>query len=69
MHKFTLINWSQWSRASQQFSPCDSLQEAMADANHETPFGAEAMVFEEYTQVIETDDHDEIVNDYYFVTL
>ncbi len=45
------------------------MQEAMADANHETPYGAEAMVFEQYTQVIETNDHDEIVNDYYFVTL
>jgi len=69
MHKFTVINWSQYSKASEQFSLCDSLQEAMAYANHETPYGAEAMVFEEYTQVIETDDHDEIVKDHYFVTL
>jgi len=69
MHKFTVINWSQYSKASEQFRPRDTMQEAMAYAKHETPYGAEAMVFEEYTQVIETDDHDEIVNDYYFVTL
>jgi|DEB19_MinimDraft_3_1074340.scaffolds.fasta_scaffold327430_2 hypothetical protein len=69
MHKFTLINWSQYSKASEQFPPCNSLQEAMANAKHYFPYNWDANYHEEYTQVIETNDHDEIVNDYYFVTL
>ena len=69
MHKFEVINWSQYMRASESFPACDTLQEAMANCKHQAPHGAEAMVFEQYTQVIETNDHDEIVNDYYFVTL
>jgi len=69
MHKFTLINWSQFSKASQQFPPCDSLQEAMADANHETPYGAEAQGWEEYSEVTELDPHGNHVESHYFVSI
>jgi len=69
MHKFTLINWSHYGKASEQFRPRDTMQQAMVYAKHETPFNWEAQLWEEYTQVIETDDHDEVVNDHYFVTL
>ena len=68
MNKFEVINWSQYMKASKISPPCDTLQEAMADCEHQTPCGWEAQTFEQYSQVTELDPHGNPVETYYFVT-
>lgn len=68
MNKFEVINWSQYMKASEIFPPCDTLQEAMADCKHQTPHGADAQTWEEYSEVTELDPHGNPVETHYFVT-
>ena len=69
MNKFEVINWSQYTRACESFPHCDTLQEAMSFCKHQTPHGADAQEWEEYSEVIELDPHGNPVESYYFVTL
>jgi hypothetical protein len=69
MNKFTVINWSQYGKASEQFRPRDTMQEAMSYCNHQTPHGADAQAWEEYSEVTELDPHGNPVETHYFVTL
>lgn len=68
MNKFQVINWSQYGKASEQFRLRDTMQEAMSFCKHQTPHGAEAQIWEEYSEVTELDQHGEPVEIYYFVT-
>lgn len=67
MNKFEIINWSQYSKASQRFPICDSELEAMANALHTTPSNAEAQGYESYTELIEYDQDHRIIDTYYFI--
>lgn len=69
MHKFIAINWSQYSKSCEYFAPSDTLQEAMANCKHQTPHGADAQSWEEYSEVSELDPHDNAVESHYFITL
>lgn len=69
MHKFQVINWSQYGKSSEQFRFRDTMQQAMAYCKHQTPHGADAQDWEEYSEVIELNTHGNPVETYYFVTL
>ena len=69
MHKFKVINWSQYMRASETFPPCDTPQEAMANCKHQTPYQPQAQTFEQFSEVTEIDPYGNPVHTYYFVSL
>jgi len=68
-NRFQAINWSQYSQASSQGAIESTFQSALTDCEHTHEFGAEAQEWQEYSEVIEINANDEIVNSTYFVTL
>jgi len=68
MNKFEVINWSQYSKSSERFAPCDTLQEAMTNCKHQTVCNYIAQSFKEYSELIELDQHGNAINTYYFAT-
>jgi hypothetical protein len=69
MNKFEVINWSQYTRSCERVGSYDTLQEAIANCKHRTPFSAEAQIWEEYSEITQYDENDNDIETYYFVTI
>jgi len=68
-NRFKAINWSNYGFTSSHGAIEPTFQSAFMDCEHTHEFGAEAQEWQEYSEVIEFNTNDEIVNSTYFVTL
>ena len=68
MNQFMVTNWSQYAKASEHLGYFSSLDSAIGYCKHQTPHGADAQSWEEYSEVTEVDEHGKPVESYYFVT-
>jgi hypothetical protein len=68
-NRFKAINWSNYGFSSSHGAIEPTFQSALMDCEHTHEFGAEAQEWQEYSEVIEINTNDEIVNSTYFVTL
>jgi hypothetical protein len=66
--KYYTLNWINYSKFSKRLGPFNTLEEALNWADHKTPNGAESQSWEEYSEVIECDEKDNVTNRYYFVS-
>ena len=64
--KYYTLNWINYSKLSKRFGPFDNLEEAILWADHKTPSNAEAQSWEEYSEVIECDERDNVLDHYFF---
>jgi len=66
--KYYTLNWINYSKFSRRFGPFDTLEEASYWADHKTPSNAEAQSWEEYSEVIECDGKDNVMDSHYFIS-
>jgi len=66
--KYYTLNWINYSKFSKRLGPFNTLEEASYWADHKTPSNAEAQSLEEYSEVIECDGKDNVMDSHYFIS-